>query len=65
MGEWKFQVSVRVKEDLRRELETGAGREHRTLGNLGGPLMEWAFEQWKAAGGSKQLLRFKNRPKAE
>ncbi|MGB8473512.1 MAG: hypothetical protein WCE61_05430 [Candidatus Acidiferrum sp.] len=44
MGEWKVQVSVRVLPEMRRELEVAAAREHRTLGNLGGILIEWALE---------------------
>jgi hypothetical protein len=38
MGEWKVQV--RVREDLRRELEGVAERERRTLGNVGRVLLE-------------------------
>lgn len=59
MGEWKVQVSVRVLPDLRRELEIAAERERRTLGNLGGILIQWAFEQLKVAGSSEKLLRFR------
>ncbi len=65
MGEWKAQISVRVHQDLRRELESVAARERRTLGNLGGLLIEWSFEQLKAAGTTEKLLRFKIRQKGK
>jgi hypothetical protein len=42
MGEWKVQVSFKVRQDLRRELKRVAERERRTLGNVGGVLLEWA-----------------------
>jgi len=35
MGEWKAQLSVRVRQDLRKEIEAFAEMEHRKLGNLG------------------------------
>jgi len=59
MGEWKVQVSVRVLPEMRRELEVAAAREHRTLGNLGGILIGWAFAQLQAAGSTEKLLRFR------
>jgi hypothetical protein len=59
MGEWKVQVSVRVLPEMRRELEVAATREHRTLGNLGGILMEWAFAQLRVAGSSERLLKYR------
>jgi hypothetical protein len=61
MGEWKVQVSFRVCEALRRELEEAALRERRTLGNFGRLLVEWAFERHKEAGSTEKLLRFKIR----
>ena len=63
MGEWKAQVSVRVRQELRRELEEYAARDKRKLGNLGEVLMEWAFEQLKAAGSTERLLKFGIRKK--
>ena len=63
MGEWKAQVSVRVRQELRRELEEYAARDKRKLGNLGEVLMEWAFEQLKAAGSTERLLKFRIRKK--
>ncbi len=63
MGEWKAQVSVRVRQELRRELEQYAARDKRKLGNLGEVLMEWAFEQLKAAGSTERLLKFHIRKK--
>ena len=58
MGEWKAQVSLRVRQDLRREMEAWAEKERRKLGNLGETLMEWAFEQLKAAGSTDRLLKY-------
>ncbi len=63
MGEWKAQVSVRVRQELRRELEEYAARDKRKLGNLGEVLMEWAFEQLKAAGSTERLLKFRIKKK--
>jgi hypothetical protein len=59
MGEWKIQVSVRVSQALRVEFEKYAAAEKRTLGNFGAVLLEWAFEQLKAAGSTEKLLRRK------
>jgi len=64
MGEWKAQVSIRVRQDLRRELEEWALKERRKLGNVGEVLLEWSFEQLKASlvefqrkGSTEALLR--------
>jgi len=65
MGEWKAQISIRVRQDLRTELEKFAARERRKLGNIGEVLLEWAFEQLKAAGSTERLLKFKIRPPGE
>jgi hypothetical protein len=65
MGEWKAQISIRVRQDLRTELEKFAARERRKLGNIGEVLLEWAFEQLKAAGSTERLLTYKIRPPAE
>jgi hypothetical protein len=62
MGEWKAQISIRVRRDLRTELEKFAARERRKLGNIGEVLLEWAFEQLKAAGSTERLLTYKIRP---
>ena len=56
MGEWKAPLSLRVRQGLRRELEEAAAAERRTLGNLGEPLLEWAYAQWKIAGSLERLL---------
>ena len=61
MGEWKAQISIRVRQDLRTELEKFAVRERRKLGNIGEVLLEWAFEQLKAAGSTERLLKYKIR----
>jgi hypothetical protein len=56
MGEWKAQISIRVRQDLRTDLEAFAARERRKLGNIGEVLLEWAFEQLKIAGSTERLL---------
>jgi hypothetical protein len=62
MGEWKAQLSLRVRQELRRELEEFAYKERRKLGNLGEVLLEWAWEQLQAAGSTNRLLKSKIRP---
>ena len=57
MGEWKAPLSLRIRRDLRVELEEFAARERRTLGNVGELLLEWALEQLKSAGTMERLLR--------
>lgn len=57
MGEWKAQISLRVRQALRAELEEFAARERRRLGNLGELLVEWAYEQLKEAGSTERLLQ--------
>jgi hypothetical protein len=63
MGEWKAQISLRVRQDLRREMEEFADRERRKLGNVGEVLLEWAWAQLQAAGSIDRLLKFKIRSK--
>ena len=59
MGEWKTALSLRVSMQLRTQLEEIAKRERRTLGNLGGLLIEWAADQLQAVGSTEKLLRRK------
>jgi hypothetical protein len=54
MGEWKAQISVRVRQQLRRDLEAFAERERRKLGNVVELLLQWAFERLKEAFSSVQ-----------
>jgi hypothetical protein len=61
MGEWKACVSLRIRPALRIEMEEFAVREQRTLGNMGSLLLEWAFEQLKAAGSTDGLRKSKIR----
>ena len=61
MGEWKAQISLRVRQALRAELEEYAARERRKLGNITELILEWGFEQLKAAGSTERLLKFKVR----
>jgi len=58
MGAWKAQTSVRVRQDLRRELEEFAAKERRKLGNLAELILEWAFEQLKVAKSTNRLLTY-------
>ncbi len=64
MGEWKAQLSLRVRQGLRAELEECAAREKRKLGNVGEVILEWSFEQLKAAGSIDRLLKYKIRTSA-
>ena len=57
MGEWKAQISMRVRQALRIELEEIAAREHRKLGNLTELLLEWSSRQLREAGSTEELLR--------
>jgi uncharacterized protein YfeS len=61
MGEYKVQLSLRVRQALRAELEQFAAREKRKLGNIGEVILEWAFEQLKVAGSTDRLLKYKIR----
>ena len=63
MGEEKAHLSLRIRQDLRRELEEFANKERRKLGNLGEVLVEWAWEQLQAAGSLDRLLKFQIRRK--
>ncbi len=63
MGEWKAQISMRVRQELRRELEEFASRDRRKLGNLTELLVEWGWEQLKEAGSTERLLKFRIRKK--
>ena len=59
MGEWRVQVSFRVSQEARAELEKYAAQEKRTLANFGVVLLEWAFQQFKVVGSTEKLLRRK------
>ncbi len=59
MGEWKAQISIRVRQELRREMEEFAYKERRKLGNLGELLLEWAWEQLQIVGSSERLMKFR------
>lgn len=56
MGEWKIAVTLRMRGDLRAEMIALAGQEKRSLGNLAAILLEWSFEQLKAAGSTTRLF---------
>jgi len=55
MGEWKAQLSLRVRQALRTELEEFAARERRKLGNITELILDWGFEQLKVAGSVDRL----------
>lgn len=57
MGEWKAQISLRVRQELRRELEGVAERERRKLGNVAEVLLEWAVLQLRVAGTIERLMK--------
>ncbi|SRR6266404_6879026 len=61
MGEWKVQISFKVRQALRAELGEFAAREKRKLGNLGELVLEWAFEQPMTAGSTQNLLKYRIR----
>lgn len=65
MGEWKVQVSFRVPQKLRGELQAVAERERRTLGNVGQVLLEWAAAQLPVAGSIERLMRVQLTSKKE
>jgi len=56
MGEWKVQLSLRVRQQLRLDMEAFAAKERRTLGNLGEILIEWAVEQLRETGSTVSLF---------
>jgi hypothetical protein len=61
MGECKAQISIRIRQALRAELEAISQKEKRKLGNLSELILEWGVEQLKAAGSIDRLLRYKVR----
>jgi hypothetical protein len=56
MGVWKIGVTIRLRPELRDEMIRFAEQEHRSLGNFGAILLEWAFERVKVAGSTVKLL---------
>jgi len=65
VGKWKAQISLRVRQALRAELEEIAAREHRKLGNLAELLIEWGSRQLKEAGSTEVLLQSRIRLREE
>lgn len=65
MGQWKVTLTMRLRPELKDGLADVANREHRTLGNLGEILMEWAFEQLRIAGSTERLRKYKIRADSE
>ena len=64
MGEWKAQISFRVRRELRDAMEAFALAEKRKLGNVAEVLLEWGFEQLKTVGSVDRLLKSKVRVRA-
>jgi len=56
MGVQKVAVTLRMRGDLRAEMIGFAEQEKRSLGSLAAILLEWSFEQLKAAGSTTRLL---------
>jgi hypothetical protein len=56
MGEWKMRVTLRMRGSLRAEIIQFAEQEKRSLSSLAAILLEWSFEQLKAAGSTTKLL---------
>jgi len=56
MGEWKAQVSVRIRQALRIEIEEFAAKERRTMSNVSEVLLEWSVAHLKTAGTINQLV---------
>ncbi len=56
-GQWKVGVTLRMRGDLREDMIAFAEGEKRSLGNLAAILLEWSFEQLKAAGSTTRLFR--------
>jgi hypothetical protein len=69
MGEWKINMTLRVRPETRQEMDAFAAQEQRTLSNLATVLLQWAFEKLKAAGSvhdlthgkEMHLIRYKRR----
>jgi len=57
MGEWKTQISIRISQELRTDLEKFAVTEKRKLGNVSEVILEWGVQQLKAAGSIDRLLK--------
>jgi len=55
MGERKTQLSPRVSQEFRRDLEAFAARERRVPGTMACIMMEWAMEQLRTAGSIQRL----------
>ncbi len=55
-GQWKVGVTLRMRGGLRAEMIAFAEGEKRSLGNLAAILLEWSFEQLKAAGSTTRLF---------
>lgn len=59
MGICKTRLSLRVRQELRFELEEFAKQERRTLGNPGELIVEWGYEKLKDADSTEKLLKRK------
>ena len=50
MGEWKANVTIRIRPSSRDELLEFAVRAQRSLGNVGAVVLEWGRKQLKTVG---------------
>jgi hypothetical protein len=64
MGEWRANITLRIRPALRDELLEFAAREKRSLGNLGTLLLEWGLKQLKLAKSTERLLKCRVRARA-
>jgi predicted transcriptional regulator len=55
--EKKTSLSLKVRSELKRDIERVAKAERRSPGNLSEVLLEWAFSQLQVAGNSIDLLK--------
>ncbi len=56
MGVWKTGIALRVRGDLKVEMEEFARNEKCSFGNLGAVLLDWSFELLKVAGSTSELF---------
>jgi hypothetical protein len=56
MNSGKAFLSIRVDHELRDELQKASGLEHRSLSSFSRLLLEYAWNQYLAAGSVRELL---------
>ena len=58
MGIWKVNMTLRLKEEFRREFDAWAEKERRKSCSMASELLVWSFDQLKVAGNLTRLLNF-------